>query len=328
MAEHMAGWLHLRPFTALCSGIVCVGTAATLVVGSSASAATAATQAPQTGPRVICVATNHANDKLAVKMAHDIDTKLTGRVSTIGLEVTDPKTTITCTYHASTHFYAASAIKATILGALLRMAQEQNRSLTSRERSLAWLMITQSDNNAATALWNEIGMRRMQHFLNLVKMTETKLATAWGLSLLTAHDEILLLSVLSGPNRILNLNSRVYAQYLMSHVISSQRWGVPAGAPTTVRVDVKNGWLPYPVSNNWEINSIGFFTARHPLRVYQIVMLTHNNPTMAYGINTIEGAAQVIHHDLNPSAQSVIPPSVPNPTWGIPDEPIPPRPGS
>jgi len=274
------------------------------------------------------VATNHANDTLAVKMAHDIDSKLTGRLSTVGLEEIDPKTTITCTYHASTTFYAASAIKPTILGALLRMAQEQGRSLTTRERDLAWLMITQSNNDAATALWNEVGMRRMQHFLDLVKMTETKLNAAWGLSLLTAHDEILLLSVLSQPNRILSLNSRVYAQYLMSHVISSQRWGVPAGAPTSVRVDVKNGWLPYPVSNNWEINSIGFFTARHPWRVYEIAMLTHNNATMTYGINTIEGVAQVIHHDLNPTAQSVIPASVPNPSWGIPDEPIPPRPGS
>jgi hypothetical protein len=328
MAEHMAGRLFGRPFTALYSGIVCVGTATTLIVGLSASTASAVAQAPATTPDVSCAATNHANDKLAIKMAHDIDNKLAGRISTVGFKETDPKTTITCTYHATTHFYAASAIKATILGALLRMAQEQGRKLTTRERNLAWLMITQSNNDAATALWNEVGMRRMQHFLNLVKMTQTQLASAWGLSLLTAHDEIRLLSVLSRPNKILNLNSRVYAQYLMSHVISSQRWGVPAGAPTTVRVDVKNGWLPYPVSNNWEINSIGFFTARHPWRVYQIVMLTHNNPTMAYGINTIQGAAVVIHHDLNPATQSVIPASVPNPTWGIPDEPIPPRPAS
>jgi hypothetical protein len=328
MAEHMTGRLFRRPFTALYSGIVCVGTATTLIVGLSASTASAVAQAPATTPDVSCAATNHANDKLAIKMAHDIDNKLAGRISTVGFKETDPKTTITCTYHATTHFYAASAIKATILGALLRMAQEQGRKLTTRERNLAWLMITQSNNDAATALWNEVGMRRMQHFLNLVKMTQTQLASAWGLSLLTAHDEIRLLSVLSRPNKILNLNSRVYAQYLMSHVISSQRWGVPAGAPTTVRVDVKNGWLPYPVSNNWEINSIGFFTARHPWRVYQIVMLTHNNPTMAYGINTIQGAAVVIHHDLNPATQSVIPASVPNPTWGIPDEPIPPRPAS
>ncbi len=256
-------------------------------------------------------------------MAHDIDAKLAGRVSTIGLKEIDSKTGVTCAYHPTWHFYAASAIKAAILGALLRMAQEQNRHLNATERSRAWLMITQSDNNAATELWDEVGMRRMQHFLNLAKMKQTVLAEAWGLSLLTAHDEILLLTLLSGPNRILSENSRVYAQYLMSHVTSSQRWGVPAGAPASVKVHLKNGWLPFPVSSNWEINSIGFFTSRKPARDYEIAVLTHANPSMAYGIDTIEDAAEAIHHDLNPGQHSAIGESTPNSTWGIPDERIP-----
>ncbi len=280
--------------------------------------------ARRASPRVSCVASNHTYDNLASRMARDIDAKLAGRASTVGLKEIDSKTGVTCTYHATWHFYAASAIKAAILGALLRMAQEQGRHLTATERRLAWLMITQSNNDAATDLWNEVGMRRMQHFLNLAKMKHTVLAQAWGLSRLTAHDEILLLTMLSGPNRILGMNSRVYAQYLMAHVISSQRWGVPAGAPKSVKVHVKNGWLPYPVSSNWEINSIGFFIARKPFRNYEIAMLTHANPSMAYGIDTIEDAARAIHHDLNPGTQGgVIPESVPNPTWGIPDEHIP-----
>jgi hypothetical protein len=129
--------------------------------------------------------------------------------------------------------------------------------------------------------------------------------------------------VLSGPNRILNENSRVYAQSLMAHVISSQRWGVPAGAPANVQVHVKNGWLPYPVSSNWEINSLGFFISRKPYRKYEIVMLTHSNPSMIYGIDTIEDAAQPIHRDLNPGTSSAIPEVTKNPMWGSPDEAIP-----
>ena len=302
-----------------------LGVVLALIVSSAASAAEPgrAMAAPAAAPHVSCVAASHSHDKLATKMAHDIDARLTGRTSTVGLEVTDTGTGVTCTYHASWHFYAASAIKATILAALLRKAQEQHRHLTTSEKRLAWLMITQSDNDAATALWNDVGFSHMQHFLNLAKMSHTKLAAAWGLSLLTAHDEALLLALLSGPNRILSLDSRVYAQYLMSHVVAAQRWGVPAGAPRAVTVHVKNGWLPYPVSSDWEINSIGFFTSRHPYRVYAIAMLTHSNPTMGYGIETIEDAAQVIHRDLNPGQHSVIPESTPNPAWGVPDEPIP-----
>jgi len=306
-----------------------LGVVLALLVSSAADAgeagrvSTASAAAAQSAPHVSCVAASHSNDKLATRMAHDIDGRLTGRASVVGLEETDTGTGITCTYHAAWHFYAASAIKATILAALLRKAQEQHRNLTASEKSLAWLMITQSDNDAATALWNDVGFSHMQHFLNLAKMGETKLNQAWGLTLLTAHDETLLLTLLSGPNRILSEASRVYAQYLMSHVTASQRWGVPAGAPTSEMVHVKNGWLPYPVSSDWEINSIGFFTSRHPYRVYTIAMLTHANPSMAYGIETIEDAAEVIHRDLNPGRHSVIGESKPNPSWGIPDEPIP-----
>lgn len=317
----MTTWPLARSCALLCLALA-------LVLPASAAVAapvrgTQAVAAAASGPRVSCVAASHANDKRAIRMAHAIDNAIAGRASTIGLEETDSGTGITCTYHAGWHFYAASVIKATILAALLRKAQEQHRKLTKHERRLAWLMITQSNNNAATALWNDVGFSRMQHFLNLARMWHTRLNRAWGLSLLTAHDETLLLALLDGPNRILNLSSRVYAQYLMSHVITSQRWGVPAGAPDTVRVHVKNGWLPYPVSNDWEINSIGFFTSRHPRRVYTIAMLTHANRTMAYGIATIEDAAVVIHRKLNPGVQAAIPRSQPNRTWGVPDEPVP-----
>ena len=53
--------------------------------------------------------------------------------------------------------YSASVVKATILGALLRKAQEQRRSLTGTETSPARAMITRSDNNAASALWARAG---------------------------------------------------------------------------------------------------------------------------------------------------------------------------
>lgn len=314
-----------RCAVAFISGIVlalpAISSAGTTVGGMrGARAETASAGTSLTGPRVRCVARSHTHDALAIRMAHDIDRRLVGRASTVGLMETDSRTGITCQFHAAWHFYAASVIKATILAALLRKAQEEHRHLSASEKNLAWLMITRSDNNAATALWNDVGMRRMQHFLNLAKMRQTRLARAWGLSLITANDEILLLSLLSTPSRILSKASRVYARYLMAHVIGWQRWGVPAGAPRSVRVHVKNGWLPYG-SGGWEINSIGFFTS--PDRVYAMAILTYDNPSMAYGIYTIEGAAEAIHRALNPGKRSVIPRSTPNPSWGIPDETIP-----
>jgi hypothetical protein len=295
---------------------MCSGALGLAGASSAAAATTRQLRAATTGPHVVCEASSHTNDALASKMASDIDAALAGRQSSVGLDMTDGQTGITCTYHATRHFIAASAIKVTILAALLLKCQEENRNLTAREVRLAWLMITQSDNAAATALWNDVGYANMQHFLDVAGMTQTELNPAWGLTLLTAHDETLLLGLLSAPNNVLTMPHRIYARYLMARVIPSQRWGVSAGAPSSVIVHLKNGWLPYP-GTVWEINSIGIFTSTH--RVYLMSVLTYDNPSMAYGIATIQGAAEAMNHDLNPAATSVVPPSTPSPDWGTSD---------
>lgn len=322
----MGDWPVLRRSAGLAASVVLGALAAVPSTGAiaaitSAGARTSAAVSGAAGLAVVradCVASRHSYDALARKMAADIDRRLSGRISSVGLYETDSRTGITCQYHPARHFYAASVIKVTILSALLRKTQEQHRALTATERQLAWLMITRSDNGAATALWNDVGHRAMQHFLNLAAMRQTELASAWGLSLITAHDEDLLLRLLASPNPVLSKASRVYARYLMANVIPGQRWGVPAGAPRTLRVHVKNGWLPF--GGSWEINSIGIFA--NLTRAYEIVILTYGNPSMTYGINTIENAAVVIHRDLNPGVSAVIPRSKPGSYWGTPDENI------
>ena len=116
---------------------------------------------------------------------------------------------------------------------------------------------------------------------------------------------------------MLDTSARDYALSLMAHVIPAQRWGVPAGAPARLTVHVKNGWLPL-ATHGWRIHSIGGFTGRGG--GYSIVVLTQDNPTMAYGIATIEAIAEVINRDLNPAAASRVPPSDPSPSWESSDE--------
>jgi len=88
-------------------------------------------------------------------------------------------------------------------------------------------------------------------------------------------------------------------------------------------VHVKNGWLPRP-TYGWRIHSIGSFSGLG--RDYMIVVLSENNPTMAYGIRTVENVARVIHRDLNAGLPAVVGLSAPSPAWGTPDERIPPLP--
>jgi beta-lactamase class A len=285
-----------------------------LAPSAGAVAATAAV------PPGVCRSSSHP--ALAGRLARDIRVAGRGRVSTISVRVDDPGRGLGCWFRGARHFDSASVVKVTILGALLRKALDQHRYLTSTEAAEARAMITVSDNNAASALWDELGHRYLRHFLNLAKMKQTVLGPGgyWGLTQITAHDEVLLLRLLLHKNAVLDTASRRYALRLMAQVTPSQRWGVPAGAPTRLTVHVKNGWLPR-ATHGWRIHSIGCFTGRGG--GYSIVVLTEDNPTMAYGIRTIEAIARVIHRDLNAGATSVIAPSRASPSWGTPDEHIP-----
>jgi beta-lactamase class A len=268
------------------------------------------------------VCTSSAHPYVAAVLSRDILAALRGRSSTVALWVDEPGARFQCSLNGSRHFDSASTVKVIILGALLRKALDQHRYLTSTEAAEARAMITRSDNNAASALWAELGHAYLQHFLNLARMTQTSLGPSgyWGLTQVTAHDYVLLLRLLMTANAVLSGPSRAYALTLMSQVIASQRWGVPAGAPTSVTVHVKNGWLPR-ATHGWRVHSMGCFNWSRGW--YSIVVLTQDNSTMGYGIATVEAIARVIHRHLGPAARSVIPLSRPSPSWGTPDEQIP-----
>jgi beta-lactamase class A len=293
-----------------------------LTVGGMTGAALSA--APAAGATSFCTAPT-AHTALAAKLSRDISGALAGRSDLVGVRVEDRRTGVECRINEGHRFDSASVVKVTILAALLRWHQETRTALTAHEKYLATLMITQSDNNAATALWNEVGRARLQHFLNLAKMTETILGPGgyWGLTQITARDELQLLRLLTASNSVLSNASRSYELGLMARVIPSQRWGVPAGAPSGVTVYVKNGWLPR-ATRGWRINSIGAFEGHG--RNYMIVVLSDDNPTMAYGVDTVQRVAEVVHRDLNaglpPAGAALLPVSVPA-SQQVPDEQIP-----
>ena len=257
--------------------------------GSIASADTTVSARICTSPRT--------QRKLAARLSADIQRALRGRAGDYAVAVYDTVTGVSCRADSYRQFASASIVKAIILAALLRWHQETGTPLSSWENHEATLMITQSDNDAATDLWDEAGVSRLQHFLDLAQMDQTRLGDDgyWGLTQVTAHDEMLLLKLLTRPNSVLTAASRAYQLGLMARVISSQRWGTPAGAPAGIDVHVKNGWLPE--SSGWHVNSIGAFTGKG--RNYLIAVLTDDNPSEQYGIDTIEAVARVVHRDLN-----------------------------
>ncbi|HEY7278451.1 MAG TPA: serine hydrolase [Trebonia sp.] len=274
----------------LAVGIVATGsTASPAAAGSLSSTDVRVREGIGTSPT--------ADWRLAARLSADIGRALRGRAGHHAVTVYDAVTGVSCHAGGGRHFDSASIVKAIILAALLRCHQETGEPLSPLEEQRATLMITRSDNDAATGLWNELGTRRLQDFLDLAKMDQTRLGAdgRWGLTQVTAHDEMLLLKLLTRPNSLLWPKSREYELGLMARVIPSQRWGTPAGVPAGVTVHVKNGWRPDTAG--WHINSIGAFAGTG--KNYLIAVLTDDNPSERYGIDTIEAVAQVVHRAVN-----------------------------
>ncbi|MFF4560860.1 serine hydrolase [Streptomyces sp. NPDC001435] len=261
----------------------------------------AATPAAAAAPTVSCTS---AKAGLADKLKKDITAALANRRGTVAVGLYDRSTKTTCTLRPTTAYDSASTVKVTVLATLLWDAKKHNRYLTSTEQSLATAMITKSDNTATSKLWKQLGLTKIKGFLAAAGMTNTTPGADgyWGLTRENVTDEQKLLKLITAKNTVLSDNSRAYILKLMGQVISSQRWGTPAGAPSSVAVHVKNGWLQRS-THGWRVHSLGTFNgAGHD---YMITVLTQDNSTMDYGVTTIQNVAKAIHKDLVPTTSAV-----------------------
>ncbi len=184
----------------------------------------------------------------------------------------------------------ASMVKVDILGTLLSQLGDPP-ALPAATQSLATAMIEDSDNNAATALWNEDGgSAGVAVFNQRIGMRATDLsACCWGLSTTTPEDQLDLLRHIIIPNAVLDFSQRLYALGLMERVNPAQAWGISGGVPAGVTVALKNGWLPLNGNGDWQVNSIGWVDGDG--RDYLIAVETTGNPSEGYGISTIEDIA-------------------------------------
>ncbi|MFJ7153168.1 serine hydrolase [Streptomyces sp. NPDC100445] len=279
------------------AGVVAAAAGAALLV----SAVTAATPAAAATPAVTCTS---AKAGLADKLKKDITAAVANRKGTVAVGLYERGTKTTCTLRATSAYDSASSVKVTVLAALLWDAKKHNRYLTTTEQSLAKAMITKSDNTATSKLWKQLGTTKIKGFLTAAGMTKTVPGSGgyWGLTQENVTDEQKLLKLVTAKNSVLSDNSRSYILKLMGQVVSSQRWGTPAGAPSSVAVHVKNGWLQRS-THGWRVHSLGTFNgAGHD---YMITVLTQDDSTMDYGVTTIQNVSRAIHKDLVPATSGV-----------------------
>ena len=203
----------------------------------------------------------------------------------------------------------ASIVKLDVLETLLaEHGQGDGTGLSASERTLAEEMIEDSDNDAATSLWYQVGgAARIRSFNARAGLSHTLPSSCvvcpgfawpgWGLTTTTPDDQIALLRQLVTPSSLLTKAAREYALSLMEDVTPSQRWGVSGGVPAQVTVALKNGWLPLRgAGRDWQVNSIGWISGGG--RNYLMAVLTTGNPSAQYGIDTINQLAATVWQQM------------------------------
>ena len=181
-------------------------------------------------------------------------------------------------------------------------AQRENRYVDRFELSLLWPMITISDNDSTTELWEELGGGRgLSAYLASIGANGIRPydGAFWGTStaspngLATVVARAIFGDLLDSEHRALLLS-------LLEGIRPEQRWGITAGIEGDggpgARVGLKNGW--YPAEAGWRVNSVGFVVGNGGRTFYVLAALTNQQPSWSYGIQSIEGFAERVNSEL------------------------------
>jgi hypothetical protein len=195
-------------------------------------------------------------------------------------------------------FASASVVKAMLLVAYLRTLAAERRGLDAGGRALLEPMIQLSDNDAATAVFSLVGEDRVLALARRTGMTDFSLYGYWSSAKISAADQA---RFFFSMERTIPRRFRHYARHQLSHIVSYESWGIPAVArPRGWDVFFKGGW------RGTDLGQLVHQVARlqRPRLRVAIAVLTDGDPTMGYGIETIEGVtARLLRGGTKPAKQ-------------------------
>jgi beta-lactamase class A len=231
-----------------------------------------------------------------------LDGYLSTREGRIGVAIVVPGRGAIYVDNGDAPFALASVAKAPIMMTLVDQANREGRALTEDEQALLSDMITESDNDAASVLWDEVGAGEgVASFLASLGIGDFGVDPAedWGESTASARTMASLLAMLLQPG---TLDETQYPLMLdlLSHVDPEQQWGITAGladeSGAGLFVGLKNGW--YPEDDGWRVNSAGVIIPAGGSGGYALAILTDGQPDMEYGVETIEHIAALVNAAL------------------------------
>lgn len=187
--------------------------------------------------------------------------------------------------HLHRTFVSASVVKAMLLVADLRKLAARHRRLDAERRALLGAMIHVSDNGAATAIFERDGPGPLYALARRAKMADFSVDGYWSSAQISAVDQARLFFSME---RLIPRRFRGYADHLLSHIVDFESWGIPAVArPRGWRVFFKGGWRG--TGRGQLVHQVARLEGSRGRLA--IAVLTDGDPSMAYGIETIEGVA-------------------------------------
>jgi hypothetical protein len=187
--------------------------------------------------------------------------------------------------HLHRTFVTASVVKAMLLVAYLREMAAERGHLDADSRSLLEPMIHLSDNYAATEIWEHDGDSRLRALARRAGMTDFSIEGEWGNARISAADQA---RYFFEMEKLIPARFRHFADHLLSHIAGFESWGIPAVArPRHWTVYFKGGWRG--TGRGQLVHQIA--RLRRPGERVAIAVMTDGDPSMEYGIETIEGVA-------------------------------------
>ncbi|MGH2866515.1 MAG: hypothetical protein ACRDNK_02960 [Solirubrobacteraceae bacterium] len=181
-------------------------------------------------------------------------------------------------------FITGSVVKAMLLVAYLRhLAALGQRHVDPQSASFLYPMIHVSDNRAATQTQSYVGDAGLDGVARAAGMANFSVFGSWGTALLTPADQAQFFFAMDSlvPSQFVG-----YARFLLSTIVDYESWGIPAIArPRGYRVFFKGGWRPTP--RGQLVNQIARLEGHG--RRFALAVMTDGDPSMAYGIETIQG---------------------------------------
>ena len=191
--------------------------------------------------------------------------------------------------HVHWTFVSASVVKAMLLVAYLRLLDARGQHyVDATSNSFLYPMINVSDNSAATQTWSIVGDSGLYAVARAAGMTDFSIVGIWANAQISAADQARFFFEMDSliPHELVG-----YARNLLSTIAGYESWGIPAVArPLGYQAFFKGGWRTTGLGQL--VHQVARLEGHG--RTCAIAVMTDGDPSMSYGIDTIEGVTDAL----------------------------------